>query len=425
MTDRLAASLQVRGQTSAVLSFVLVGAALAYLSFKLIALAAEPGYDFRYLWVAGKMWAEGVSPYDAAYQQVGAAAISSGHVPLKWVYPPSWWVIVTPLGLLDLKSANLVWNGINIVLTLAASVLLALAYKRTFPDQRLPTPLLNALFQHVSTLAALHVFFMAALEATAIVMSVGQTSTVIYFGVAALLYGLSGGGRAWAVAGLALVFLKPQIGLVFGVVLLFQGRDLRRQVIVAGFLSLALAAPALLSDPMAPLAFVQNVAAYDGMTIANLPQAMTGLRLLVWEGFETDLGNTAALLITLALALVLSLGPLRPAPEAAPSVRAWQLVAIIVALIVSLGPLHYYDFVLVGVLVFPMLAAGPLFQLLALVGTAMILRADQVGAATGLYDPKVGIFEGSLLSTWGALLILPAIWSAASAWRARDLPRPA
>ena len=36
---------------------------LAYLAFKIYQLAGVAGYDYKYIWIAGKMWLMGASPY--------------------------------------------------------------------------------------------------------------------------------------------------------------------------------------------------------------------------------------------------------------------------------------------------------------------------------------------------------------------------
>lgn len=397
--------------------------AIAYLVFKTATLAAEPGYDFRYLWVAGRMWLDGLNPYEPQYQQVGAALISQGHVPLQWVYPPSWWLICTPLGLLDLKHANVAWNVLNIILLIAGSLLITRSYRAAFPDEKVVLPGLGDLLAGRVDATAAHLLVMAALQATMLVFAAGQTSILIYFGVAAVLYGLTTNARWWTVIGLVIVFLKPQIGLILAASVFFHGSLLRREIITAAIISALLATPALLADPGSPLAFVRSVATYDAMTAANLPQAMTGLRLVVWELAHLDIGNMAAAAITAGAAVAVGLGPLRPADGAPLAVRGWQLISLAVGLTAALGPLHYYDFVLIGTLLFPMLAARAAWRWAGIVGVVLIFRADDLGKATGLYDPQVPIFEGSILSTVGAFLMCAALWSAIRYWRSLPATR--
>lgn len=50
------------------------------------------GYDFRYFWVAGRVWLEGMSPYGPDLPRLSAAMIPEGHVPQIWPYPPSLWL---------------------------------------------------------------------------------------------------------------------------------------------------------------------------------------------------------------------------------------------------------------------------------------------------------------------------------------------
>jgi hypothetical protein len=253
-----------------------------------------------------------------------------------------------------------------------------------------------------------HFFGTAALEATALTLAVGQTSLLVLFGVALLLFGASRASLPLAVAGLAVIFLKPQIGIVFLIVLPFLGAWARRLVLSAIAVSAALALPALIVDPYALLDFVRNVAAYDGFTDANLPQAMTGLRLAVWELLGRDIGNIAAAGVTVAAALLLVLGPFRLTGAAGSHVRVWQSVTLIVAVMAAIAPLHYYDFVLVVALVPTLLLARGPALIAGLTGGALILRADWLGKLTGLYDPEVAIFEGSILATIGGTLLLVA-----------------
>ena len=82
----------------------------------------------------------------------------------------------------------------------------------------------------------------------------------------------------------------------------------------------------------------------------------------------------------------------------------------------ALAPLHYYDLVIAGPLVFAAAAAPLLPRLIGTAGWLLMLRADQLGKATGLYDKDVGIFEGSFLATIGGFLILASVIGAALGW---------
>lgn len=375
---------------------------LAYLLFKSFEVLGDPGFDFKYLWTAGKVWAEGGSPDDAAFHAMASRYVTEGRVPEVWSYPPNWWAICTGLAQMPMAAAHAVWNVAGVGLIAGASLLLAFAVR----PARSSIAVVDASLQRPWAIAGLHLFLMAGFEATAILITVGQTTAPVYFGIAALLFGMVRGKRWWAVAGLALTFLKPQIGVIFATVMLFHGKEARLQLLWAIVVSAALAIPALITDYRIIGVFLDNAGGHKGIMAANLPGAMTGLRHL------TGVGTMGALALTLAAAV----GLMRLARAPNEAMRAWQMVVLTTAAIVALAPLHFYDLVLAGVVAFGVGAARMLLRVVGIVGLLLMVRADQVGTMTGLYDKSVPIFEGSLLSTIGALMMLAAAISAAMRW---------
>lgn len=398
-------------------ALALGGLAFAYLVFKAATIAAAPGYDFRYIWVAGSAWIHGVSPYGENYGELSSTLISSGHVPEMWFYPPNWWPIASFTALFDLRTSFVVWTALNLAMTLGASVLLVHAFRTAFPGAQIRLPLLGDMMRSWWSAALLHFFIVAVLEATAIAFSVGQTSGFGYFGVALLLYGMSSGRSAFTIAGLVLLFLKPQIALPFAALFCFMSARSRLELILALAVSALLATPALIADPGAIGAFLTNLRAYDGYTDANLPAATTGMRILVWQLISVDWGNAMWAIAAALLTLALCFGPLRIARAEAEPARAWQVVSIATAALLAIAPLHYYDFMLAAVLLFALLSnASWRPMVVGLAGAALIIRADQLGGALGLYDPEVPIFEGSLLATIGAILLGVSVYFAVRQW---------
>lgn len=382
------------------------GLALAYLLLKITQLTALPaGFDFRFLWVAGDMWFDGINPYGPAYQPTGEAKIDVGHVPTLWPYPPTWWVFVTPLGALDLNTANLVWNIFGLIIVTAMCGLLANAFKIGFPERGrriaeftggcVSFPIFSALF-----------FLMALLEATAILFSVGQTTLVAGLGMVLMLWSRVNRNTFLEGVGLTLMLLKPQIGAPFVILYLLLDSRTRKVILIAALLSVLLTLPSLVTAPSAVFDFVRNVIAYDGFTIANLPQSMTGIRLIIWEFSDTDIGSATATLCTLAITLLLCIGPMRLTRAQDANVHTWQVFGLTGALIVALIPLHLYDFVLIVVplaLIFRARLAG---AVLAILGGLLIWRSENLIDMWAFHAPGVDIFPSSRLATIGALLFL-------------------
>lgn len=395
--------------------YALGAAGLAYLLAKCWALYGDPGFDFKYLWTAGKLWAQGVAPDNAAFHAMAARHVTEGMVPEVWSYPPTWWAICVALAQLSLAKAHLVWNLVSIALIAGASLLLARSVKPAFGEVRTGFPLLDEIVRRPLALASVHFFLMAGFEATATLISVGQTTAPVYFGVAALLFGMVTGRRGWAVAGLALTFLKPQIGVVFAAVLLFQDTAARRTLLWAVAASAALAAPALASDVGVIGVFLANLAGHEGIMASNEPGGMTGLRHL-FGLVGLPMSTLGALTVTLIAAVGACTAAARANATASPGVRAWVSMILTTAVINAAAPLHYYDLVLAGVTVFAVGARSLACRVTGVAGLLLMVRADELGAFTGLYDRSVPIFEGSLLSTVGAIMVLFAGWGAAIRW---------
>lgn len=391
------------------LSLLMCAMALAYLLLKITQLSALPaGYDFRFIWVAGDMWHAGINPYGPTYLAHGEANIDVGHVPVLWPYPPTWWVFATPLGALDLNTANVVWNIFGLGIVIAMCGLLTSAFTTAFPARsqmlaeftggQIYVPVFSVLF-----------FLLAILEATAILFSVGQTTLIAGLGITLMLCGRVSGRFFFDAVGLTLVLLKPQIGAPFVVLYLLFDAQSRKVVLMAILLSVLLTLPSLFTAPGTILDFFRNLAAYDGFTIANLPQSMTGLRLIIWEFTGLDIGSSAATVITLVIILALCYGPTRLTRANDANEHSWQVFGLASAAIVALAPLHIYDFVLLAAPLALLFRGRIVSTLFAGLGALLIWRSENLVDVWAFHVEGVEIFPSSRLATIGALLFLVAV----------------
>lgn len=391
-----------------VTGLLLTALALGYLLFKTYQVSGSAGYDFRYIWLAGDLWLDGINPYGDAYRPAAAEAITSGHRPYMWVYPPTWWVFSVPFGAMSLLGANVAWNLANTGLIIGTCALLASAFVRAFPAQS------DSIATHTGSRAATAVFtatfFLAAvLEATGILYSVGQTTLLCSFGIATMLWARLQRRMLIEAAGLTLVLLKPQIGVPFAILYLVLDPRSRRVLLTAGLISAALSLPALVTAPAVFLDFAKNIAGYDAFTDANLPPSMTGVRLILWEFTAIDTGNLAGTGIALAAMLLVCAGPLRLNRAADPVLHAWQTLALATAVIVACTPLHIYDFVLIMIPLPMLLCARWPGRVAGVIGMILIWRSENLAALTAFHVPEVEIFPGSRLATIGAFLFLAGI----------------
>ena len=118
-----------------------------------------------------------------------------------WLYPPYWYPIVSLFSLMPYQFSTSVMAGFNFVLVIAANHLVARALADVTRQKYLP------LF-----LGGLG--YVCLMEATAMTIYLGQTSILIYFGFAAMIFGLLKGRPSILILGLAFLALKPQIGFL-------------------------------------------------------------------------------------------------------------------------------------------------------------------------------------------------------------------
>jgi hypothetical protein len=143
---------------------------------------------------------------------------------------------------------------------------------------------------------------------------------------------------------------------------------------------------------------------------------MTGIRHLVWETTNFDVGNKLAVLITLAAVFAVFVGPFRVDRSPDSAIRAWQIVATVTALTLMFAPLHTYDFVLIALVALVPLRSRPTITGIALVGLAVMLRAENMADLTGFHQEGVNIFPGSRLLSLGALVFGATVIASMAYW---------
>jgi hypothetical protein len=390
---------------------------IAYLIAKAIQVSGHAGYDFKFIWLAGESWRRGINPYTAEYYSLGKQLVVSGHIPDLWVYPPNWYLPAVLIALAKLKSASVIWSFANIGMLLAASALLTAA----LPLQRFENAPRNLHFalarQYLEArwnVFFLHFWAIAVLEPTALTLSVGQTSILVYFGTSLLLYGLAKNHQLASVLGLSIVLLKPQIAAVICIALVMSQTH-RMLLVKAAAVSVAMSLPAFILAPTAGFDFLANLSRYDYMWSASWPQSTTGFRHLLWTVSGLDPGNLVSMVVAILVMAGLAWTHIRLWPAA----DGVGPVTLAVAVTIAVAPLHFYDMVLAGILLFLLAQARALDMGIGCLGAALLWRADNVGKLTGFYDDGTLHFEGTRLATLGAVLMLIAVFQTAR----RAVPR--
>lgn len=344
--------------------------------------------DFRLIWVAGKVWLSGATPYGPRYLPIYDTYFSGRPNSHFWVYPPYWMPIAAIMSTIPFTVAAKVWSLIQVACVAAGSYFFAAA---------------NAGRAEARTLIPL-VFGAAALShSTVATLSLGQTSLLVFLGVSLYYLHFARGDRWALITALVLLLLKPNIGVMFTIFAVVRGRYV--ETASAALIVALLQFPSLyLQGAGEILGFLHALGQYNRADLAaNLPPDMTGLANLMSLATH-NIGAKTVLVLTAAMAIfatVLAM-PGRGYDER-------RRVSGLIILTYFLVPLHDYD---ITTLIMPALClciADRRFIIPVAVCLTLLVRPDRLAALTGLAHPRAIVFPATLIVSV-VIVALSILW---------------
>lgn len=356
--------------------------------------APAPPIDFKYLWLAGELWLEGVTPYSDAFAEKGLQEFPDQNHAQRFSYPPNWFFISAALSLFPHDIAAWLWRVLSAGL---AATALAFLWRAIQGDR----PFLSAPF-------FVSLAYVCLMSATAITLALGQTSLLILLGASLTFFGALRKNDGALIAGIVILMLKPQIGAPVAAFLMLQHGGWKT-VGVAAAITLLMIAPALTASGPADLiaGFLQQLNVY-GRVDVNFAASMTGFRHLAFLISSADLSSIAIDAVEIILAalfgLALRLRALSESEQCSALFALW-------AGVLFLTPLHAYDLVLAAPLLIFSLTMRGWRQWVLWAGLALIFRANNVAGVTGFSHPDTVSFAGSTVASFGLLLSAIAAWA--------------
>ncbi|MEM0929758.1 MAG: glycosyltransferase family 87 protein [Pseudomonadota bacterium] len=351
---------------------VLAGLAVAYVVY-LGVVQQLTEVDFKYVWYAGEMWNAGESPYDPAFKGAASGTFLVGNELHRWLYPPNWWPISSALALLDYETAAWLWRFLTAASIVAATVLAYLSLRKTHPEAGL-------------LVLGILLFLAVTAQATPTLLYLGQTTMTAGLGLALILYGWSHERRSAVITGLVLAMLKPQIGIL-GVALLGMSIDQWRNIVIAGVISLVMAAPAFWNGGILGVAtgFLDALSDYGTLAV-NAPAATTGFPHILDAVTGLEVGT-----VTMIVPALVTVAAMKQALDRLISrelVRAEDAALLSVAGIAIATcfwiPLHGYDLVIYSLAVPVIFVRCPVFcKIGIIIGMLGIWRAKKVSKVLG------------------------------------------
>ena len=355
--------------------------------------------DFKYIWLAGTLWGNGLNPYLDYFYDVGARFFPDGNSTIFWLYPPNWWLIATTTARLDYDLAKLLWRILTAFLLLGGAHIISRLIQSLYPHY----PLWRRL-----VFAAL----LMTMSATAVLISLGQTSALLFLGICLFAWAWIRDSVPVMTLALILLALKPNLGLAFAAMLLPMLRWWPA-------LGLSFATAMMMATPAYLQHGVYNVLSTmlaqlseHGSIAVNTPPEMTGIRHLADAFFGVYLDSQLCLLVVILLSLAVGLAGRHDTSMPA---RITSL-ALVIALAGLNVPLHFYDWPFLALLLPLTFHMRPGTQVSVAIGLLVLWRANNLEWLFGLTDPRTVDFAGSLL---GSLAILWMTGWIFAEWRAR------
>lgn len=323
--------------------------------------------DFAAFWAAAKLAVAGVpmAAFDPdALRAAQDLPPGASRGDLLWLYPPSWHAAILPLGLLPFSAAYLLFSAITLAAFAAAA-------------RPLAAPLPGGLA------------LVLAGPSVIIALVLGNNSLIWTAGLIAALGALDRGRAVAAGLIVALLTVKPQLGILIPVALLAGGQWRAIFWACAGTLAVVAASTALMGTAYWSQ-FLHSMDLMSGLMqtdIVRFDRMMTWYALSRLAGAGHALAFPLQLAVTLACALAVAWIWRRPGPT---DLKAAALCAAI-----PLATPYAYH-----------------YELTLALAAAMFLARDGVGAAPGGRLLLLLLWSGPLLSLIFMGAVPPATYAA-------------
>lgn len=366
---------------------------------------ADTAYDYQALWVAGHIWNEGGNPYGPGFRGLATSMFVNPGDVAHWFYPPHSWVLMAPLARFDFPVAQKIWLSLNAACIAGGSFLFWRTLRVSGKDVGWRS-------------LAFFMTFVNLMGATAITLYLGQTSGLIYFGFCLFAYGFVTQRRIPTVIALAILLMKPQIGVPVAVFYLLSPGGLLPTVI-AGVTVGILSIPAFVVGGFKAtvFGFLTTVSSYSGANAFNSSPATTGLRNLAYHLTGIDSPITLFALATIVLCAACSFVVFRILPRRAQTAEDPRLLGAVALafIIVSILPLHSYDLMLIAPLLLYSLLQKSMMPYWAVASALVVFRSNNLARRAPHGDELLYFITNATIDSFAILALSMA--AAAFAWR--------
>ncbi|QJU58525.1 DUF2029 domain-containing protein [Sphingomonas sp. AP4-R1] len=347
--------------------------------------------DFKLFWLAGRTWAAGVNPYlQDHYEAMGVALFGQWSPVMIWPYPPHALPVMMPYSWVPYQTGLLLWNATGLILSLAGAALLGRLFGRTS--------------EGALVLTAAVVAYLGLMTASGSTLVVGQTSFIILFGIALIAWGIGRQAPVIGGIGMAIVMLKPHVGLVLCCVIPFFFRSGIRMTAWGVGITVLASIPGLAIGGVGATigGLMHNLIDYRAIAY-NTPRLMTGVANLIQAATGHDMSALVMSLIGCVVILV-AMTALhlrwrktgRPEPVEAAAIYLLLSLSTVAAFVV----LHVYDMVILCPLIAILPWMGRSAALICVAPLLILMRPENISRVVGVEE------TGATVAAVGGLLLL-------------------
>ena len=291
--------------------------------------------DFQYLWLAGRLWADGITPYSVEYQEAGQSLFARFNgQPLY--YPPNWWIVTRLFALFEHEVALELWRVFNGTIIIFSSYMLYGAFREC--DEQLEP-----------YFVLFYTGLLSVMQITIIIIFVGQTSLLLYLGIVLIICGTLTSKNWLLITGFCIILLKPQVGVpLFFAFIMFK--KYHSPAIWAGLITFVLSLPPLiLNGPINTLKLYLNGLSVHSTYLVNSPAHSTGLKNIMVTVFNISVPSLIISVVSIFVMILTILYFKKAIPQKELNFED-KLVFLMLSIIAIafVAPLHEYDLVFIA-----------------------------------------------------------------------------
>lgn len=373
-------------------SLLLFVIGLIHIGLKIFTINEVSGWDFRVIWISGKIWLDQLNPYvlDVFEQYNTFKPKGFEHL---WVYPPNWSAVSVPISYMPFSYSVILWNVSSVCALSYALYLFMSSIHSKMSKSEWTSYLLLVLFT----------FYFS--HSMGVNLFLGQTTIIVTAGILFYFQGIVANNHKTIILGAILLCLKPNLAIVILPIYLLFRRDLKTIFLVI-LAVLAMSLPAFLLSGLVPTlkGFLDGLKEYVKFKV-NTGADLTGLAHIVYV--LTD-KNISGILLTFtgSICTLILLSTLKKSDLTEQNNTFCVAFYYTLTMVLFFVPLHSYDWIVLLVLVATLPRLNKLLIFCTGISALLVIRSKNLESILEINLARNNTFNDTTLLTLVSVILL-------------------